>query len=251
MAKNPYLSVIIPAYNEVKRLPETLIDIDAKLARAKYSYEILVINDGSTDETVEMVKRFSHIIKNLRLVDNEKNKGKGGVVRQGMLEARGDYRLFTDADNSTTVDQFDNMIPFFKEGYDVVIGSRDVKGAELHPAQPFYKRILGNAGNIFIQVLLLPGIWDTQCGFKCFTRIAAEKVFPLQRINGWGFDVEILALSKALGFRMKEIPVVWVNDLRSQVKLSAYIKVLIETTKVRLWLWQDAYKIKSSKVANN
>ena len=251
MNKNTYLSVIIPAYNEVSRLPETLIDVDAKLSRAKYSYEILVINDGSTDRTAETVKRFSRIVKNLRLVDNEKNKGKGGVVKQGMLEAIGDYRLFMDADNSTTVDQFDNMIPFLKEGYDVVIGSRDVKGAELHPAQPFHKRILGNAGNLFIQALLLPGIWDTQCGFKCFTRSAAEKVFPFQKINGWGFDVEILTLSKELGFRIKEIPVVWVNDLRSKVKLSAYIKVLIETMKVRLWLWQDAYKIKSLKVANN
>jgi glycosyltransferase involved in cell wall biosynthesis len=251
MNKNPYLSVIIPAYNEVSRLPETLIDVDAKLSTAKYSYEILVINDGSTDGTAEMVRRFLHIVKNLRLVDNEKNKGKGGVIKQGMLEAIGNYRLFMDADNSTTVNQFDNMIPSFKEGYDVVIGSRDVKGAELHPAQPFYKRILGNAGNLFIQALLLPGIWDTQCGFKCFTRAAAEKVFPFQRINGWGFDVEILTLSKVLGFRIKEIPVVWVNDLRSKVKLSAYIKVLIETMKVRLWLWQDTYKIKSFKVVNN
>lgn len=251
MIKKPYLSVVIPAYNEVKRLPETLIDIDAKLARVKYSYEILVINDGSTDGTAEMVRRFLHIIKNLRLIDNEKNKGKGAVVKQGILEAQGDYRLFMDADNSTTVNQFENMTPYFQEGYDVVIGSRDVKGAELHPAQPFYKRILGNAGNIFIQALLLPGIWDTQCGFKCFTRAAAEKVFSLQRINGWGFDVEILTLSKILGYRIKEIPVVWVNDLRSTVKLSAYIKVLIETVKIRLWLWQDAYNIKSSPVANN
>lgn len=251
MNKNPYLSVIIPAYNEVKRLPETLIDVDAKLSKVKYSYEILVVSDGSTDGTGEMVERFSHIIKNLRLVDNEKNKGKGGVVKQGMLEAKGDYRLFMDADNSTTVDQFENMIPFFKEGYDIVIGSRDVKGAVLHPAQPFYKRALGNAGNLFIQALLLPGIWDTQCGFKCYTRAAAEKVFPFQRINGWGFDVEILSLAKVLGYRTKEIPVVWVNDLRSQVKLSAYIKVLVETMKVRVWLWQDAYKIKPSIVANS
>ena len=251
MSKNAYLSVVIPAYNEVKRLPETLIDIDAKLARVKYSYEILVINDGSTDGTGEMVRRLSHIVKNLRLVDNEKNKGKGGAVKQGMLEAKGDYRLFMDADNSTTVDQFENMIPYFKEGYDIVIGSRDVKGAELHPAQPFYKRMLGNAGNIFIQALLLPGIWDTQCGFKCFKASAAEKIFPFQKINGWGFDVEILTLSQVLGFRIKEIPVVWVNDLRSKVKLSAYVKVLTETMKVRLWLWRDMYNIKSLKVANN
>ena len=129
-----------------------------------------------------MVRRFSHIVNNLRLVDNEKNKGKGGAVKQGMLEAKGDYRLFMDADNSTTVDQFENMIPYFKEGYDIVIGSRDVKGAELHPAQPFYKRMLGNAGNIFIQVVAVRGIWDTQNGFKAFRNFAAEKIFSQTKI---------------------------------------------------------------------
>ena len=177
MNKKPYLSVIIPAYNEVKRLPITLMDIDKHLSKAKYSYEILVVNDGSTDGTAEVVNRFSTIVKNLRLVDNKENKGKGGVVKQGMLEALGEYRLFTDADNSTSVDHFNKMIPYFKEGYEVVIGSRDIEGSELHPSQAWYKRLLGNMGNLYIQALLLPGIWDTQCGFKCFSEEAANKIF--------------------------------------------------------------------------
>lgn len=250
--QGPYLSVIIPAYNEVKRLPLTLIDIDKRLSKAKFSYEILVLNDGSKDGTAEAVKRFSSIIKNLRLIDNKENRGKGAVVRQGMLESNGDYRLFTDADNSTTIDQFNKMAPYLKDGYKVVIGSRDVEGAELHPPQPWYKRLLGNAGNLFIQALLLPGIWDTQCGFKCFSREAALKIFPLQKISGWGFDVEILSLAKNLGYEIKEIPVVWVNDIRSRVSGSAYFKVLVETIKIRLWLWQDIYHIKplKGKVAN-
>lgn len=247
MNKKPYLSVIIPAYNEVRRLPLTLIDIDKRLSKVKYSYEILVVNDGSTDGTAEMVKRFLSIVKNLHFIDNKENKGKGGVVRQGMLEASGDYRLFTDADNSTTVDQFDKMVPYLKVGYKVVIGSRDVEGAELHPPQPWYKRFLGNIGNLIIQALLLPGIWDTQCGFKCFSREAASRIFPLQRINGWGFDVEILSLAKALGYSIKEIPVVWINDACSKVSFSAYFKVLIETVKIRLWLWQDVYNMKALK----
>ncbi len=251
MNKKPYLSVIIPAYNEVRRLPLTLIDIDKRLSKVKYSYEILVVSDGSTDGTAEAVKRLGSIIKNLRLIDNKENKGKGGVVKQGMLEAHGDYRLFTDADNSTTVDQFDKMIPYFKEGYHVVIGSRDVEGAELHPPQPWYKRLLGNIGNIIIQALLIPGIWDTQCGFKCFSKEAALRIFPLQRINGWGFDVEILSLAKAFGYEIKEIPVVWINDARSKVSFKVYLQVLMETFKIRLWLWRDIYNIKlKEKVAS-
>lgn len=251
MNKNPYLSVIIPAYNEVKRLPLTLIDIDKRLDKAKYSYEILVVNDGSTDGTAEAVERLASIIKTIRLIDNKENRGKGAAVKQGMLDAQGDYRLFTDADNSTTIDQFDKMIPYFKDGYHVVIGSRDVKGAELHPPQPWYKVFLGNIGNLIIQVLLLPGIWDTQCGFKCFSREASLKIFPLQRINGWGFDVEILSLAKDFGYKIKEVPVVWINDIRSKVNSKAYLQVLIETFKVRLWLWRDIYKIKlKEKVAN-
>ena len=252
MNKKPYLSVIIPAYNEVRRLPLTLIDIDKCLSKAKYSYEILVVNDGSTDGTAEAVRRLSAIIKNLRLIDNKENKGKGSVVRQGMLASNGDYRLFTDADNSTTIDQFNNMIPYLKDGYHVVIGSRDVEGSELHPPQPWYKRLLGNAGNLVIQALLIPGIWDTQCGFKCFSREAALKIFPLQRIMGWGFDVEILSLAKALGYSIKEIPIVWINDIRSKFSPTVYLRVLAETLKIRIWFWQDAYNIKvlKEKVVN-
>lgn len=251
MNKKPYLSIIIPAYNEVKRLPLTLIDIDKRLSKVKYSYEILIVDNGSTDGTAEAVQRFSSIIKNLHLVSCKKFRAKGAAVRQGMLESSGDYRLFTDADNSTTIDQFNKMVPYLREGYKVVIGSRDVEGAELHPPQPWHKRFLGNIGNLIIQVLLLPGIWDTQCGFKCFSREAASKIFSLQRINGWGFDVEILSLAKALGYPIKEIPVVWINDASSKVRFSTYFKVLMETVKIRLWLWRDVYNIKlKEKVAN-
>ncbi len=173
----PFLSVIIPAYNEAKRLPLTLIDIDKHLDEQEYSYEIIVVNDGSTDDTAEIVRRFIPLINNLKLIDNQENKGKGAVVRQGMLSAKGLWRLFMDADNSTSIVEFNKMIPYFKSGYSVVIGSRDVKGARLMPPQPFYKRILGNIGNLIIQIFLVPGIWDTQCGFKCLSEEAAEKIF--------------------------------------------------------------------------
>lgn len=240
----PFLSVIIPAYNESKRLPITLIDIDKHLEQQEYSYEILVVNDGSTDDTAEIVNRFIPLVQNLKLIDNKENKGKGAAVRQGMLLAKGTWRLFMDADNSTSVVEFNKMIPYFKEGYEVVIGSRDAKGAKTSPPQAVYKRALGNIGNLIIQALLLPGIWDTQCGFKCFSDEAAEKVFHLTKINRWGFDAESLALAKALGYKIKEMPVFWVNDVRTHVSLATYLQVLLETAKIRWWLWRDVYNLK-------
>jgi dolichyl-phosphate beta-glucosyltransferase len=239
----PFLSVIIPAYNEAKRLPLTLIDIDKHLDEQEYSYEIIVVNDGSTDDTAEIVRRFIPLINNLRLLDNQENKGKGAAVRQGMLSAKGLWRLFMDADNSTSIVEFNKMIPYFKSGYGVVIGSRDVRGARLMPPQPFYKRILGKTGNLIIQLFLLPGIWDTQCGFKCFSEEAAEKVFSVAKIDRWGFDAECLALARKLGFKIKEMPVFWVNDFRSNVKIKDYFEVLSETLKVRWWLWKNIYSI--------
>ncbi len=165
----PYLSIIIPAYNEAERIPKTLLDIDKRLTNAPYSYEIFVVSDGSKDNTAEVVRKMAKMVKNLKLIDNEENKGKGGVVRQGMLLANGQIRLFTDADNSTSIDQFDQMIPYFKEGYSVVIGSRTAKGAKLDPPEPIYRQIPGKLGNIVFQVVLgLWGLWDTQCAHQLF-----------------------------------------------------------------------------------
>lgn len=244
----PFLSVIIPARNEVKRLPLTLVDIDRHLSRATFPYEIIVVDGASTDGTPQLVEKFKELVANLKLIESEGNLGKGGVVKKGMLEAKGKYRLFTDADDATSIDQFEKMLPFFKEGYDVVIGSIAVKGAELAPAQPLIRRLMGKAGNLFIQLVVLPGIWDSQRGFKCFTEEAAKKIFPLQRIigappRGWGFDVEILALARRLGFKIKEMPVHWVNDPFSKVTPMAYLGVLWETVKVRYWLWRNAYNL--------
>ncbi len=244
MMKRPYLSVIIPAYNEARRIPLTLVDVDKHLSKVDYSYEILVVDDGSSDSTVEVVRGFTKLIPNLILVEQENNQGKGEAVRRGMLEASGKYRLFMDADNSTSVDQFENMIPHLEGGYDVVICSRAHRDSKLMPAQGLLRQILGKAGNLFIQLLVIPGIWDTQCGFKCFSGDAAEKVFPLQRIKRWGFDVEILALAKRLGFKIKQIPVVWVNDLDSHVGPGAYIQTLVETMKIRYWLWRNVYGLR-------
>ncbi len=240
----PFLSVIIPARNEVKRLPLTLLDVDRHLSEAGFPYEIVVVVNGApTDGTDELVERFTAIISNLRVIALTAMERKGWAVKQGMTSARGKYRIFMDADNSTSIDQFEGMLPYFKEGYDVVICSRAIKGARLEPPQPLIRQIPGKLGNLFIQALLLPGIWDTQCGFKAFTEEAALKIFPLQKINGWGFDVETLALAKKMGFRIKEMPVTWVNDPFSSVKPSAYLEVLWETIKIRYWLWRNVYNL--------
>ncbi len=242
----PYLSVIIPAHNEAKRLPLTLIDIDKHLKNAEFTYEIIVVDNNSTDATSEVVKRFSHLVKNLKLI-NCNVPGKGGAVEKGMLEAKGEIRIFTDADNSTSIDQFAKMIPYFQEGYDVVIGSRDVPGAKMVPPQSRLKRLAGDFGNLIIQFLLLPGMWDTQCGFKAFTEKAAEKIFPLIKIKRWGFDVEVLSLAKKFGYKIKEIPVVWVNDPFSKVKASSYIQFFWEVLKIKWWMmnFNKNYKTKS------
>jgi glycosyltransferase involved in cell wall biosynthesis len=237
-----YLSVIIPAYNEAERIPKTLLAMDAYLSKINYPYEILVVNDGSRDNTAEVVAKTAKIVKNLKLVDVKENHGKGSVVKVGMLAAKGDIRLFMDADNSTSVDQIEAMMPFFKEGCGVVIGSRAVKGAKLEPPEPFYRQLIGKALNLIVQALLLPGIWDTQCGFKAYTAEAAEEIFGVSKVSTWGFDVETLALAKRFGYKIKEIPIRWVNDTRSHVKFSGGLQFLRDIARIRWWLWTDAYR---------
>ncbi len=238
----PYLSIIIPAYNEAERIPRTLIDIDKRLEGAPYSYEIIVVCDGCTDNTGEVARNMAKMVRNLKVIELVDNLGKGGTVRHGMLAAMGKIRLFTDADNSTSIDQFEAMMPFFKEGYAVVIGSRTAEGAKLDPPETLARRIAGKIGNLIFQGMLgIRAIWDTQCGFKAFTDEAAEKLFKDARIGGFGFDVEILVLAMKMGYKIKEIPVHWVNDPGSKVSASSYLKVLFETCRIRWYLWTGAY----------
>jgi len=230
-----YLSLIIPAYNEEKRLSNTLFEIDKYLREQNYDYEIIVVNDGSKDKTTEIVKNLIPKIKNLRLIDNKINRGKGYVVKQGMLEAKGEYRIFTDADNSTPIDQIEKMWSGFKKGYDIVIGSRDIKGAVIANPQSWIRRRLGDAFNLLVQIILgLWGIWDTQCGFKGFTKEAAKNIFEKCKVSHFAFDPEILVLGKKLGYKIKEIPIVWINAPDSKVKVKSIIKMAIDLLKIRL-----------------
>lgn len=238
-----YLSIIIPAYNEEKRLPKTLLEIDKYLKGQSYPYEIIVVNDGSRDKTAEIVKDLIPQIKNLKLIDNKKNRGKGYVVRQGMLEAKGEYRIFTDADNSTSIDQIEKMLPFFKEGYGIVIGSRDIKGAVLDPPQPWIRNaILGNGFKLFRKIVV--GFWeigDTQCGFKGMSGKAVQDILPKCLIDRWAFDPEILVLGKKMGYKIKEIPVVWKNSPDSKVNFNGMVKMAIDLLKIKCNLIKNRY----------
>jgi glycosyltransferase involved in cell wall biosynthesis len=239
----PYLSIIIPAYNEAERIPKTILAMDKALSKAQYSYEIVVVNDGSTDATATVIKNLSKVVDNLKLIDFRENSGKGNAVRQGMLLSSGNIRLLADADNSTSIDQFENMMPYFKEGYDVVIGSRAVAGAKLDPPEPWLRRVAGGALNLLVQLLLLPGIHDSQCGFKAFTEHAAKDVFTPAVISGWGFDVEVLVLAKKMGYRIKEMPVHWANDPRSHVRLRSGLQFLRDISIIRWRLWRGEYPL--------
>lgn len=244
MENKTYLSVVVPAYSEAERIGGTLNAISDYLKKQQYLYEILVVVDGAKDNTAEVVKNLIPQIPNLRLIDRKENKGKGYTVREGMLDAKGEIRLFTDADNSTDISYFDKMKPLFDQGYDVVISTRDSKdaeGASQDVKQAWYKRWMGNMGNIYIQIMAVPGIWDTQNGFKAFRSEAAEKIFKVSTIDRWAFDVEALALAKKFKYKIGIIPIHWKNDPRSHVKLSSYFKVLLDVLKIRLNLIRNIY----------
>ncbi len=239
-----YLSVIIPAYNEEKHIKKTIDSIYQYLSGKNTEHEIIVVTDGSKDNTNEIVRSMLPAIPTLQLISYPKNMGKGYAVRQGMLKAKGDYRLFTDADNATTIDHIEKMMPYFEKGYSVVIGSIGLKEAEVSSgSEPVWRRLFGLMGNLYIQVLAVPGIKDTQRGFKIVTAKAAEDTFPKMTIDRWGFDIEMLALAKKFGYKIKEVPINWKNDpnTASHPGLSAYFEVLVETAKIRWNLLTGKY----------
>lgn len=236
---NPYLSVIIPVYNGEEFIVDTINKVLDYLKKQSFSYEIIVVSDGSKDKSAEIIKQEFANNSSVRLIDRKENHGKGYTVREGILSAKGQIRLFMDDDNSTAITHFDLMKPLFDEGYDVVIGSRDpkdAKGARQAVSQKWYKRMLGNMGNLFIQALAVPGIWDTQCGFKAFTANAALNIFNKSKIDRWSFDIEVLALARLFKYKIGIVPVYWVNNFASRLKFSAYIEVLMETVKINRYI---------------
>ena len=230
------LSVIVPVYTEAARIGKTLERLQSYLAQWAFSYEVLVVSDGSKDGTLEIVRQLARQVRSFKIIDRSVNRGKGFTVREGMLQASGRIRLFTDADNSTDIAHFDKMLPLFDQGFDVVIASRndlDVAGARQAVSQAWYKRIVGRLGNRIVQRLAVPGIWDTQCGFKAFRAEAAKRIFSQTTVERWGFDIEVLALARALEYKIGIIPADWFNDERSHVRPVDYFRVLADTFTVR------------------
>jgi len=203
----PFLSIIIPAHNEELRLPHTLGRVFAFLEKQAYAAEVLVVENGSSDRTLELARDFAGQYPNL-LVLHEDRAGKGNAVRRGVLEARGEYRFICDADLSMPIEEVQKFLPPALSGFDVIIASREAPGA-IRYNEPAYRHWGGRAINLAIRLLILPGLKDTQCGFKCFRAAAAQKLFSQQTLGGWSFDIEILYLARRKRMSIREIPIHW------------------------------------------
>ena len=225
---------------------KTIREVDAYLRSKKFvgGYEIVVADSASRDHTLRVVEELKGEVRNLRTVSVER-RGKGLGVKAGMLAARGDVRLFSDADNSTAPKYFDAMEPLLASGYPIVISSRDPKdvtGASRDIKEPWYRELLGNLGNLVIQVVGIWGIWDTQNGFKAFTAEAAREIFHRTIIRGWAFDIEVLTLARRLGFHVAVIPIQWRYDPDSKLSLGAYLEVLADVFHIRWNLLTGRYR---------
>lgn len=230
--RNPLLSIIIPLYNEEKRV-KNLLKIYNFFKKKQLNYELILVNDGSLDSTMRLVNNLSKKIK-FNLISYRVNKGKGFAIKQGMLNAKGMFRLFTDIDLSTPIEEFEKFLPYLKKNQ-IVIGSRKTTGSNLKKRQPILREGMGKAFTLLSKFLLNLDTSDFTCGFKCFSRIASEKIFQRMRIDRWGFDSEILFIAKKMGYRVKEIPVIWSDHPGSKVKFPhAIFSSIMDLIRIRL-----------------
>jgi glycosyltransferase involved in cell wall biosynthesis len=213
----PFLSIIIPAFNEESRLPATLESVSSFLQRQNYAAEVLIVENGSRDGTLRIAQEYARAYPQFRAI-HVSERGKGRAVQRGMLEARGQFRFMCDADLSMPVDQIPRFLPPQMEGYEVVIASREAPGAVRYN-EPFYRHFGGRLINWMIRLLALPGLQDTQCGFKCFQAAAAEILFQRLTLTGWSFDVEVLYIARQMGMRIAELPIPWYFNPESKLNL--------------------------------
>jgi dolichyl-phosphate beta-glucosyltransferase len=227
----PRLSVVIPAFNEARRLPRTLESVCSYLRQRGETHEILVVDDGSSDETAAVARQTGGDA--VTVVSNERNRGKGYSVRRGMLLARGERRLMTDADLSTPIEELERLLQPMNEGYGVAIASRAMRESRIEVHQPWYRENMGRLFNLVVRVLAVPGLHDTQCGFKLFSARAAFDAFADARLDGFGFDVESLFLARKRGHRIAEVPVTWRNDSATRVTLLGGFDAFLDVVRVR------------------
>ena len=238
----PRLSVVIPMYNEEERIGASLERILAYLEKQGYAWEILPVDDGSTDGTREVVRRIAarQPSRRIRLVVEE-HRGKGHAVRSGMLKARGESILFTDADLSTPIEEVERFLAGVEQGYDIVIGSREAPGARRHE-EPLRRHLVGRVFNYLVRALTVKGFHDTQCGFKLFSRRAARALFPRQTVDRFSFDVEILYLAQKSGLRILELPVQWYYGPSSTMRVGRDgLRMGLDVLRVRYLAWRGAY----------
>ncbi|MBI5466935.1 MAG: glycosyltransferase family 2 protein [Candidatus Kerfeldbacteria bacterium] len=231
------LSIIIPAYNETERLPASLRQIRTFLTSRPWNVEIIVVDDGSSDGTADAARAVDPTV---RVIRHEQNRGKGAAVRTGMLAARGEWRYLCDADLSTPITELDHLLSY-RDRADVILGSRRAAGAKIGKYQARWKVWLGQLGNLGIQLLVAPGIKDTQCGFKLWHQ-RTMRVFSLQQNNRWGYDFEDIYLARRAAWRIVEVPVVWNNDDRSKVRPLDYFTTLYELLTIHFHRWRGDYR---------
>lgn len=240
--KQPLLSVIVPVYNAGERLPSVLAAMDKYLSDLDITYEILVVNDGSRDGSAEIVERMRDAIKCLKVIDNKAKSGIGAAVRQGMLVARGAYRVYLPDRASVTIDHVGTMMPHFEKGCSVVVGSRLMHESRFVPRNIMYETFV-RAGNWFVRGIHFLRVKDPLCGIKACTGEAAEKLFGEMKATGPAFTVELLVLADALGYRIGEVPVMWRPRKTLVGAGREYLKNIAENIKIRWWLWTKKYHI--------
>lgn len=235
------LSVVIPAYNEAHSLRRTIEAVERYLTASRVSHEIVIVDDGSTDWTVATTGALAVEHASVRLLRSA-HQGKGGAVKQGVLAAQGEVVLFMDADHSTRIEEWAKFVPWLQEGFEVLIGSRRIPGAEVRAHQPPLREAMGKGFTWLTNALLTVRVTDVTCGFKGFQAEAARAIFQRQRMPGWSFDAEILFIARRLGYRLKEVPVVWTDDASTKVHLVAdTLWSLRELLAIRLGGWRGWY----------
>jgi dolichyl-phosphate beta-glucosyltransferase len=240
----PFLSVVIPAYNEELRIAKTLEQIYLYLEKQPYEYELIVVDDGSADFTYKIVTDILKRIEHGKIFRNMVNRGKGYSVRKGVLNSTGQYVLFSDADLSTPIEEVEKLLGYLEHGYDIAIGSRSLKESDVRIHQPWYREYMGKSFNVLLRCIMLTEFHDTQCGFKCFRGDAARRVFALQQIQHFSFDVEVLFLAtRYYQYKVKEVPVQWRNDPNTRVNaLKDSSKMFRDVLKIRYNAWTGKYR---------
>lgn len=230
----PDLSIVIPAYNEEFRLPRYLELVTEYLGKRGIDHEVIIVDDGSSDRTADVVAGFAKAHPHVRLIGLPANRGKGAAVRAGMCAARGRLRLFADADGATPIGEVERLEKAIAGGADIAVGSRALQDEATHVVGKLHRKVMGTIFNLMVQSLAVPGIRDTQCGFKLFTAQAAAATFPLQRIDGFGFDVETLYLARKNGLRITEVPVNWSDVSGTKVKVGRdSLRMFLDVVRIR------------------